>query len=120
MPQRLFGKPTFWFITAGLLVAAGLASMLRIQLPPRSGGDLAGLLALRERADVNVLCILVDTLRADHLSLYGYERPTTPFLEELGRYGVTFEKVRAQSSWTKTSMASLWTARFPARTAVFD
>jgi len=120
MLRRLLQTPTLWFIVAGLLFVAGLASLLEIRLPPRSGGDLDDLRALRERDDVNVLFILVDTLRADHLSLYGYERPTTPFLEEIARYGIRFEKVRAQSSWTKTSMASLWTARFPARTAVFD
>jgi arylsulfatase A-like enzyme len=120
MLRRLLQKPILWLVVAGLLLVAGLASLLEIRLPPRSRGDLSDLLALRDREDVNVLFILIDTLRADHLSLYGYERPTTPFLDEVARYGIRFETVRAQSSWTKTSMASLWTARFPARTGVFD
>jgi arylsulfatase A-like enzyme len=120
MLRRLLQKPATWFAAAALLLIAGLASQIRINLPPRSSGEVADLRGLRDRDDLNVLFIVVDTLRADHLSAYGYERPTTPFLEEIARHGIRFERVRAQSSWTKTSMASLWTGRFAARTAVFD
>lgn len=121
MLQRLFSKPATWFVAAGLLAVVGvLASQIRITLPPRSSGTVADFRALRDRDDLNVVFILVDTLRADHLSVYGYERATTPFLEEISRYGVRFANTRAQSSWTKTSMASLWSARHPARTGVFD
>lgn len=113
-------KRALWWAFAGVLVAAGLASQTRVAAPPRSAGTAADLRTLRERDDLNVVLILVDTLRADHLSAYGYERPTTPFLEEVARYGIRFARARSQSSWTKTSMASLWTGRYPARTAVFD
>ena len=48
------------------------------------------------------------------MSLYGYERQTTPVIDDLANHGIVFERVIAQSSWTKTSMASLWTGTYPA------
>jgi len=56
---------------------------------------------------------MVDTLRADHTSLYGYERPTTPFLEELGAQSVVFERARAQAGCTFPSVNSILTSRYP-------
>jgi arylsulfatase A-like enzyme len=59
----------------------------------------------------NVLVIVVDTLRADHLSSYGYVRQTTPNLDNLARGGVLFENAIAPSSWSLPSHASLVTGR---------
>ena len=75
-------------------------------------------LAFAERDDFNVLFILVDTLRADHLTSYGYERDTSPNLSELASTGIRFSHHVSQSSWTKCSMASLWTGMYPARSGV--
>ncbi|HTE05977.1 MAG TPA: sulfatase, partial [Planctomycetota bacterium] len=61
-----------------------------------------------------VVLVVVDTLRLDHTSLGGCERDTTPFLAELARRAVVFDAARAQSSWTRPSMASLFTSRLPA------
>ncbi len=61
----------------------------------------------------NVLLITLDTVRADHLSAYGYHRPTTPHLDGLARGGVLFEHALANSSWTLPSHASLLTGRHP-------
>lgn len=61
----------------------------------------------------NVLLIVMDTLRADHLSLQGYERVTDPNLTRLANEGVMFENAYATSSWTLTSHASLFTGRWP-------
>jgi arylsulfatase A-like enzyme len=85
---------------------------------PRPIGSADDILSLKERADVNVLFILIDTLRAERLSAYGYERETSPFLEYLASSGVRFGRHLSQSSWTKCSMASLWTGLYPARTGV--
>ena len=70
------------------------------------------------RDDVNVLFILLDTLRADRVSAYGYERETSPFLDYLAETGIRFDRHLAQSSWTKASMASLWTGLYPTHTGV--
>jgi arylsulfatase A-like enzyme len=61
----------------------------------------------------NVLLIVLDTVRADHLSLYGYRRPTSPTLERLARRGVRFDEARATAPWTLPSHASLFTGRWP-------
>ncbi|MCB9725491.1 MAG: sulfatase [Spirochaetaceae bacterium] len=73
---------------------------------------------MRFRDDVNVLFILVDTLRADRLGVYGYDRATSPTLDYVARTGIRFTHHLAQSSWTKCSMASLWTGVYPPRTGV--
>jgi arylsulfatase A-like enzyme len=57
----------------------------------------------------NVLVIVVDTLRADHLSSYGYPRPTSPESDQIARHGVVFENAIAPSSWSLPSHASLVT-----------
>jgi arylsulfatase A-like enzyme len=60
----------------------------------------------------NVVLILIDTLRADHLSSYGYERETSPRIDALAASGIRFENAYAQAAWTKPSVASLFTSRF--------
>ena len=61
----------------------------------------------------NVLLIVLDTVRADHLSLYGYERSTTPVLERLAKRGIRFDEARATAPWTLPSHASMFTGRWP-------
>jgi arylsulfatase A-like enzyme len=85
---------------------------------PRPRGTLEDLLALRERSDLNVLFVLVDTLRADRLGGYGYARNTSPNLDALAATGIRFAQMISQSSWTKCSMASLWTGLYPVRSRV--
>jgi len=120
--RKILGQRWPWFTAAGLVVGLYFAQFVRIslQLPPpeRPSGPVADIEQLAERDDVNVLFILVDTLRADRLSTYGYERPTSPFLDELAEDGIVFGSHLAQSSWTKCSMASLWTGLHPARAGV--
>ena len=60
----------------------------------------------------NVLVVVIDTLRADHLSAYGYPRPTSPNLDSLAQHGVLFNNAIASSSWTFPSHVSLLTGRF--------
>lgn len=61
----------------------------------------------------NLILISVDTLRADHLGAYGYERDTSPFLDELASRGVLFERAYATASWTVPSHASMMTGLYP-------
>jgi len=61
----------------------------------------------------DVLLVTIDTLRADRLSSYGYERPTSPYLDELAAAGVRFDRAYATSSWTAPSVASLMTSLEP-------
>jgi arylsulfatase A-like enzyme len=63
----------------------------------------------------NVVLYLVDTLRKDHLSVYGYGRETSPRLEEFARDAVRFETAYSPTSWTKPAVASLLTGVTPPR-----
>jgi len=116
--RRFTGAPWLYYGLAVLLVLAGILSQIEIRVPSRPLKTVDALATLRDRDDVNVIFLLVDTLRADHLGVYGYERDTSPTLDQLARFGVRFAHVRAQSTFTKASMASLWTGAYPATTGV--
>ncbi len=68
----------------------------------------------REPARPNILFIMVDTLRADHVGCYGYARPTTPAIDALAAEGVRFAETVAASSWTMPSLATMFTGVPPA------
>jgi arylsulfatase A-like enzyme len=53
--------------------------------------------------------ILIDTLRADHCSCYGYERVTTPYIDRTAERGTVFEGCQSQAPWTKPSVATIYT-----------
>ncbi len=114
MLRRLTDSPSAYFAGAAILSLVIVALQFELRSPSRPNGTARDLAELRARADLNVVFILVDTLRADRLGVYGYGRPTSPVIDGLARSGIVFERVIAQSSWTKTSMASLWTATYPA------
>jgi arylsulfatase A-like enzyme len=62
----------------------------------------------------NMILVLVDALRRDHLGLYGYDKPTSPYLDSLAGSGLVFEDAWSQGSQTVFSTASLFTSQlFP-------
>ncbi len=64
-------------------------------------------------AHPNVLFITVDSLRADHLGVFGYPRDTSPAIDALAREGVLFTRAIAQATWTFGSVPSFVTSRYP-------
>jgi arylsulfatase A-like enzyme/Flp pilus assembly protein TadD len=62
----------------------------------------------------NIALVVVDTLRPDWTTPYGDPRGTSPELARWAAHGVVFERVSAQSSWTKVSVASMMTSLWPA------
>ncbi len=66
----------------------------------------------------NIVFVLVDTLRPDHLGFYGYERETSPFLTSLAETSTVFARAYSSSSWTAPSTASLFTGLYPNRHGV--
>ena len=68
----------------------------------------------------NIVLIVIDTLRADHLPAYGYEKPTAPFLSRLAEEGVLFKKAQSVSSWTAPATASIITSLYPFQHGVID
>jgi arylsulfatase A-like enzyme len=78
---------------------------------PASGSPVAG--AKRW----NIVLLLVDTLRPDHLGTYGYERPTSPNLDAFGASGLVFENVVSAAPNTPRAMPAIFTGRYASRIA---
>jgi glucan phosphoethanolaminetransferase (alkaline phosphatase superfamily) len=104
-----FLRPVFFiviFIAVALLLVTGLRSPAGRPVPQAGKSSPGGPLP-------NVLFLVVDTLRADHLSGYGYERPTSKTVDALIQDSILFERCIAQSSWTRPSTASIMTGLYP-------
>jgi arylsulfatase A-like enzyme/Tfp pilus assembly protein PilF len=71
-------------------------------------------------AGAPLVLISIDTLRADHLPLYGYRNGSTPVLDQLGRDGIVFDDVYSHSPLTLPSHASLMSGLLPTRHGVRD
>jgi arylsulfatase A-like enzyme len=68
----------------------------------------------------NVIIILIDALRADRLSCYGNSRKTSPNIDEFAKDSALFTEAISQSTFTKTSIASLFTALYPHEHGVYE
>jgi len=66
-----------------------------------------------QQARPNILFVVIDTLRGDHVGCYGYKRDTTPCLDQFAEQGARFEQMIAPSSWTLPSVMSLFTSLPP-------
>ncbi len=91
------------------LKSRGLMTLVLIVAP----GVLVGCSDAERSRRPNIVCVLVDTLRADHLGCYGYERDTSPRIDEIADEGLTFTRYFAASSWTNPSIATLFTGLYP-------
>ncbi|HVO80644.1 MAG TPA: sulfatase [Terriglobales bacterium] len=103
----------FWRRTTPWLAAAAVLVLVAVQGGRwwREQRALAGLPPAAP-ASPNVLVIVVDTLRADHLSSYGYARPTSPNIDRIAGQGVLFENAFSACSWSFPSHVSLLTGRY--------
>ena len=68
----------------------------------------------------NVVVLMLDTLRPDHLSFFGYSKPTSPFLDSVARESAVFEEARSTTSWTAPACASLFTGHYPPAHGVLE
>ncbi len=68
----------------------------------------------------DVILVSIDTLRADHLSSYGHDRPTSPFLDELASDGTRFDHARSNSPWTLPAHLTMLTGQLPVTHQVTD
>jgi arylsulfatase A-like enzyme len=65
------------------------------------------------KAPPDIVLVVIDTLRADHLGVYGHARPTSPTMDGLAQSGTWFHRAYAQSGWTLPSFTSLLTGTYP-------
>lgn len=100
--------------TLSVLVASvGAMTVALVVGPPAvEAWSLAHLPAARAGAP-NVLLIILDTVRAANLSLYGYARPTSPFLDRFAAQSTTFDNALSAAPWTLPSHSSMFTGRPP-------
>jgi arylsulfatase A-like enzyme len=91
------------------LAGKGFATLGRDEMTAVTRGRLAP----KSEGRPNVLLIVLDTVRAESLSLYGAERKTSPRLVRLARRGVRFDQARAPAPWTLPSHATMFTGRWP-------
>jgi arylsulfatase A-like enzyme len=94
-------------VAAGAVVLGVVPHISRWTLPPALPVQPGG-----PGARPNVVLVTLDTVRADHLSLLGYERDTTPFLRELAKKATVYEQAVATSNITLTTHASLFTGLY--------
>ena len=91
-----------------VLMIAGVALLLRERSIAGGGPTKAD-----AGGKFNVVLVIVDTLRAENMHCYGYERETTPRLDALAEEGVLFERAVAQAPYTWTSFGSIFTGKYP-------
>ena len=120
--ERTVTTPNRWeWQSIDLSEFAGRKATLALSLAADTPGTLGfwGTPAVRTRraagqsAPRGVILIHADTLRPDHLGLYGHSRDTAPFLTKLAAEGALFREAYAQGGWTKVSTASFMTSLYP-------
>ena len=102
--------------------AGASSSPLRLELPRIEFPEMPERLTHAEGAGrrANVVIYMVDTLRADRLGCYGAKRPLTPRIDQFAEDAALFEQAIAQSSWTRPSVASIFTGLGPDTHGVQD
>ena len=73
-----------------------------------------------EPAPPSVILVSIDTLRADHMGLYGYERDTSPFLDRFARESLVFEHAFTPAAWTLVAHMTMLTGLFPKQHGVVE
>jgi arylsulfatase A-like enzyme len=98
-----------------LHAARALCALLAFALAPASAGaaDPAPAEGERVLARPSVVLIVVDSLRKDHLGVYGYERPTSPNIDAFAAKATRYTRAYAAAPWTTPSMGALLTSRHP-------
>ena len=98
------------FAAVMVVLAAGV---VYYAVSPRGGVARASASEVPSGHRPNIVLITMDTVRADHLSAYGYKRDTTPNLARLSEKGVLFENAISASSWTLPSLSAIYTGLLP-------
>ena len=114
--RLLAGAPLRWrkrLVRSGLAMAA-LSSMVGVGLWGAGAASRARIRASLPSAPSNapnVLLVILDTVRRDHLSLYGFARPTSPALERWAASAAVFDAAVATAPWTLPTHSSLFTGK---------
>jgi arylsulfatase A-like enzyme len=113
--RSLGGGPVRRRRIAAIAVAASCLALffgLRAASTPPAGPSSAAV-GSSAGPPPNIIILLLDSLRADHLSAYGYPLPTSPRIDRLAKEGILFRRCIAASSWTVPTHATLFSGMLP-------
>ncbi|HEX2695875.1 MAG TPA: sulfatase [Acidobacteriota bacterium] len=96
---------------ATFLAKSGSFDIVERSVVPARDTPAAGTPKFAGRPDIFIF--LIDACRPDHLGLYGYARPTSPNLDRFAEDAVVFESAYANASFTRSSVATLFTGLYP-------
>ncbi len=101
-------------IAAFFLAVVAVYFLMRTESPPPIAVPIQAPTEAEARpaGPPNIVWVLLDACRSDHLSCYGYDRATSPVIDGLAKTGVLFENNYAQGLWTKLSVPAFMTGRF--------
>ncbi len=111
--RRLENRGPGFATTVGGLSVLLLIAITYLGFQPASASEFRAASQKPAPSRPNMLLVLVDTLRADHLGCYGYERDTSPSIDALAADGVLFKNCISQCPWTKPAVASILTSTVP-------
>ncbi len=116
--SRLFRSEKHWPVrmlarVIAIILAVLAAGVIYYAAAPRLGGAKVSATGVHSQQRPNIILITMDTVRADHLSAYGYDRDTTPNLARLAAKGVLFENAISATSWTLPSLSAIYTGLLP-------
>jgi len=114
MTDNQFTRRDWITAVTSTLAAAGLQGCGESPAPSSSLAAQSPFAGKPKSDRPNIVIFLSDTLRADHLSCYGYTPQTSQIVDEFAREGVLFERCTSGSTWTKPSISTLFTG-VPAR-----
>ncbi len=105
--------PLLWCAAAMLLLAVPL-SVVTFNASGKLEEEGQGLSAVQsDRGGPNVIVVVMDSLTARDMQLYGYERPTTPFLKKWSKDAIVFNRAYSQANWTTPATMSILTGQRP-------
>ena len=110
-------RRTLQWLTGGLATAVVIGAVWFNGARARREGLVLRRLPGAAAGAPNVLLLVLDTVRALSLSVYGYGRPTTPTLERLAARGIRFDRAVATAPWTLPTHVSLFTGRYAHETS---
>ena len=114
--KKVLAQRWVMFLAAAVVVIAILSMFVRVRIPGdwdgRPVASSEAIAELRERDDLNVLFILIDTLRADHLGTYGYKHNTSPAIDAIAKRGVVFEQARSTGPSTRFSVPPMLVGKY--------
>jgi len=108
------------FLLVAFLIAAGACKKEHPPAPKPALGSSSEAGPLLHAGRTHVIFLIIDTLRADKMGAYGFTSPTSPDLDRFAAAGVRFENVIAQCSWTRPSIGSMLTGRYPRSLGLYE